>query len=176
MKIYTKKGDFGKSQIIGKKNINKNELIFEVIGTLDELNSIIGISNFYIKSKNLLKIQNTLFLIGTYMALNNKKLFNNKHITKIKNHTIKLEKDIDAINDKLPPLKNFIIPGGSKKSAYTHLARSITRRCERKIVKLSKKQKINNVVLVFINRLSDYFFVLARYYNKVGKNDVIWKI
>ena len=172
MKIYTKTGDNGDTSLFGGKRVPKYALRIEVYGTIDELNSVIGICrtiNKIKKLENILKeIQNTLFKLGADLATPNS--ITNKRITRIQNTDIvKIEKLIDNIDSNLQTLKYFILPGGSRLAAYLHFARAICRRAERLLTKLMHKEKIRNQSLVYLNRLSDLFFVLARWVNKALK-------
>jgi len=171
-KIYTKGGDKGYTSIVGGKRVKKSSYLIEAIGNVDELNAFLGLVVNHLKSnqKNIIfNIQNDLFDIGADIAtpLNNKK----NHIRLRKNQTIYLEKEIDKINSKLKPLSSFILPGGNEISGWLHLARTISRRCEISIVKLSEKNKINLEILKYINRLSDFLFVLAR---QTNKKEILW--
>jgi len=165
MKIYTKTGDNGMTSLYNLSRISKSSMLIDLLGDIDELNSFIGI----IQSVKILKdIQTWLFDLGTIIA-NPSKKFNfdiNLEFTKI------LENEIDNMTSELPKLNNFILPSGN-----IHLARAITRRCERKLVEAKDKYThIDDNCIVFINRLSDYLFTLARYENFINKNnDVIYK-
>ena len=172
-KIYTKGGDKGKTSLVGGSRVSKSNDIIDAIGNVDELNALLGIVICDLKKPfiNTLKdIQNDLFDIGADLAtpLNKKGTV----LRVSKGYTVYLEKEIDKINNNLPTLTSFILPGGNKISSIIHLARTVTRRCERSIVKLNEKQKINTEVLKYLNRLSDYLFVLARYLNK---KEILWK-
>ena len=172
-KIYTRGGDSGFTSIVGGKRVKKSSNIIEAIGNIDELNAVLGIiiTDLSTKHKEVLKnIQNDLFDIGADIAtpINIK-----KKVIRIKaKQTLYIEQEIDKINKNLKPLKSFILPGGSKISALIHLARTINRRCEISIVKLSETLKINLEILKYINRVSDYLFVLAR---QLNKKEVLWK-
>ena len=172
-KIYTRGGDFGYTSIINGKRVKKSSYIIEAIGNVDELNAILGVTINYLNSnqkKILRNIQNDLFDLGADLATPFSK---KKNIIRInKNHILYLEKEIDNINSKLKPLTSFILPGGDKISAILHFARTINRRCETSIVKLSEKKKINIEILKYINRLSDFLFVLAR---QTNKNEILWE-
>ena len=167
MKIYTRKGDKGHTSLAGGHKLDKDDIIIEVLGTLDELNSNIGlIINLYGKDDNLKvrlnEIQNVIFDIGTMVA----SIKNSKTKYEFKDNIVdELESSIDEMDNTLPKLTNFILPGGNMTSCYCHLARSVCRRCERLIVKLNKVYEMDPIILQYINRLSDYFFVLARYCN-----------
>ena len=172
-KIYTRGGDSGYTSIVGGKRVKKSSFIIEAIGNVDELNALLGLLNCYLTKKHnkiLRNIQNDLFDLGADLStpLNIKK----NAIRIQKNQTLYIEKEIDKINAKLKPLKSFILPGGNKVSALIHLARTVNRRCEISIVKLKGKKGVNLEVLKYINRLSDYLFVLAR---QTNKTELLWK-
>ena len=167
MKIYSRKGDKGDTSLFNGKIVKKHNLRVDAYGTIDELNSFIGLLKDYIedeKIKDLLnRIQIKLFSIGSFLsAINKEGELSNK--VKIKNIDIEnIESEIDNFNKDLPKLKNFIIPGGHKPSSYSHVCRSICRRAERKISQINDESKINPLILPYVNRLSDLFFVLSRY-------------
>jgi cob(I)alamin adenosyltransferase len=172
-KIYTKTGDEGNTGLGDGSRIEKFNLRIEGLGNIDELNSVIGIiisENIPVKeSEWLKKIQHDLFDIGGELSIPN---FTRLGILKVEF----LESNIDNMNKDLPPLKEFILPGGSKVSSYTHLARTICRRVERNLFKLNQTEKVNEFSLKYINRLSDFLFVLARHLNKSKNiNDIFWK-
>jgi cob(I)alamin adenosyltransferase len=172
-KIYTKTGDEGNTGLGDGSRIEKFNLRIEGLGNIDELNSVIGIiisENIPVKeSEWLKKIQHDLFDIGGELSIPN---FTKLGILKVEF----LESNIDNMNKDLPPLKEFILPGGSKVSSYTHLARTICRRVERNLFKLNQTEKVNEFSLKYINRLSDFLFVLARHLNKSKNiNDIFWK-
>lgn len=168
MKIYTKTGDNGETSLFGGKRVWKDDLRIASYGTVDELNAVIGaviaeINNVELNSV-LVSLQNELFVIGADLAtpLEN----TNSLIPRIgQNNIERLERIIDNHDSQLPPLKNFILPGGSKGASLLHLARTVCRRAEREVVALSKCEKINSSVEIYLNRLSDLLFVLARYQN-----------
>ncbi len=180
MKIYTGFGDKGKTKLFGGSVVNKDHLRIEVYGTLDELNSwlgfiIAGDPDFSIKN-NLEIIQKNIFSISSEIAApdpkDRKKLLN---IIGKKDYCF-LEECIDEIENNLEPLKNFILPGGTQLAGSYHIARSICRRAERQMVKLFQSEKNIETNLVYINRLSDLLFVLARFANKnAGTEDNKWK-
>jgi len=166
MKIYTKKGDKGKSQLFGGSIVNKDNVRLECYGTIDELNSFIGLLKDYVEEKKIKEvlhdIQLKLFSIGSILASAGDKNFSEK--VKIEKKDVEyIEFEIDKLNEYLPDLKNFIIPGGHKVSSYCHVCRSICRRAERRISELNNQHKINPYILSYINRLSDFFFVLSRH-------------
>lgn len=172
MKIYTKTGDNGTTGLYGGDRVSKGDIRIESYGTIDELNSYIGLIRDQDIDKStfdiLVKIQKELFVVGAVLATPMEKaiLKNGKvrlRDTKISNEMIEfLEKEIDIIDSKLPAMTHFVLPGGHTLVSYCHIARSICRRAERLIVVLMEKEDVEINVLVYINRLSDYLFVLAR--------------
>ena len=198
MKIYTKRGDSGKTDLFGMaKKINKSSIRVSAYGEIDELNSVIGLIRATLttnKSKNknptlkknykniekvLEKIQNDLFIIGADLATPkiNKKHNKLSKIKKIGTKDInKIEKTIDDCSKNLEPLKNFILPGGSILASLFHISRTICRRAERTTVELNEKEDINKNIIPYLNRLSDLLFVFARISNKLLKiKDIKWK-
>lgn len=178
MPIYTKKGDKGETSLYGsEKKLSKGDLIFSVIGTIDEANSHLGLAISLINSKlahkNIFKnkieqVQKILFTLGS--------IFAGAKISIPKNVVKKYEKEMDVWLKLMPKRKNFILPGGSPSSAEMFIARSVVRRLEREVVSFSKKQSTKPGILIYINRLSDYLYVLARYLNFQEKiEEVVWK-
>jgi cob(I)alamin adenosyltransferase len=172
MAIYTKKGDKGETGIFGGKKVSKGSLEIEALGAIDEANSFLGLTisfleEQYLKNK-ITQVQNTLFKLGSIIA--GAKLSIPASVVK------KYEKEIDEWTLVMPPLANFIFPGGSKPAAFLFTARTTVRRAERSIVKLNEEGGISPSVLIYINRLSDYLFTLARYINfRQGVKENIWK-
>ena len=180
-KIYTKTGDKGKTSLIGGTKILKSDLRIEAYGTVDELNSYIGLVNDYCSdahSKNILKeIQDRLFTIGSSLARDPKKEIK-LHIPDLHETDITLlEKEIDGINKALPEMKNFILPGGHPAVSITHIARCVCRRAERCCVNLKERESnLEPLIIKYLNRLSDYLFVLSRYIGmKNNAPEIIWK-
>lgn len=178
MAIYTKKGDAGKSTLYDfSKKISKGELIFSVIGNVDEANSQLGLAasqvpkdlpHAEILKNKIFQVQNNLFRLGAILA--------GAKISIPKSVVAKYEREIDIWIKSMPERKNFILPGGIPAGAEMFVARSIVRRLEREIVALSEIQKVKSSVLVFVNRLSTYLYVLARYINFIAKEkEIIWK-
>tara|TARA_B100000212_G_C27378331_1_gene535738 strand:+ start:1208 stop:1744 length:537 start_codon:yes stop_codon:yes gene_type:complete len=166
MKIYTKKGDSGHTSLIDGQIVNKHNLSVDAYGTVDELNSFLGLLKDYIKDETIKDILNNiqpkLFSIGSILASGKNQNMLEK--VKIEKKDVKyIESNIDSMNNELPELKNFIIPGGHKISSYSHVCRSICRRAERRISELNNEQSVDPNILSYINRLSDFFFVLSRY-------------
>lgn len=180
MKIYTKTGDKGETSLFGGERVKKNNLRINAYGTIDELNAFIGLALTEIKSEEiktvLLDLQNKLFTVGSDLATPNTEKNKKLNIPRTKEEFIKkAESDIDNFTEKLSELRNFILPGGSKGSAMLHVCRTISRRAEREIVTLKNSEEVNDNILVFLNRISDLFFVLSRYENKVSNHpDIIW--
>lgn len=172
MKIYTKTGDSGTTALFGGSRVPKHHLRIESYGTVDELNSNIGMIRSYeidVHSKNILiQIQNHLFTIGATLATDPKRavLKSGKerlNIEKVNEEKIKLlEDEMDRMNDSLPPITHFILPGGSPLVSSCHIARTICRRAERRATALSEQNEVDPMVIKYLNRLSDYLFVLAR--------------
>jgi len=181
MKIYTKTGDDGTTSLFGGNRVAKNNPRIESYGTVDELNSILGMVLTNIDNNELnnitLKIQNHLFNVGADLATPIKEDEKSLYVKRIDNSYIRfLEINIDKFEEQLEPLKDFILPGGTKAASYLHLARTVCRRAERIVTSLSKNEKINNLVLIYLNRLSDLLFVLARYSNHLeGIPDTKWQ-
>lgn len=172
MKIYTKTGDKGQTSLFGGTRVPKYNLRIEAYGTIDELNANIGlIRDQQIDehtSKILLKIQNELFTLGAMLATPPEKetLKSGKdrlNIEKINNEKITLlESEMDLMNETLPPMTHFVLPGGHQTVSYCHIARCICRRAERITTQLSDESNVDPQILMYLNRLSDYLFVLAR--------------
>lgn len=162
-KIYTKTGDKGTTSLVGGIRVPKNHIRLDAYGTIDELNSFLGLlrsQDINIEDKaNILKIQNELFLIGASLATEDE----TKSKTSISLENINwLETEIDLIDQDLPPLNNFIIPSAYQPSAISNICRTVCRRAERHIITLSEHYFVANNILIYINRLSDYLFVLSR--------------
>ena len=178
MKIYTKTGDQGKTSLLGGTRVLKSHIRIEAYGTIDELNAQLGL----LKDKeidpalkeNLFRIQHELFDIGAYLACETDpskfrlRLIEERHIEK-------LEQEIDWMEEDLPPLRNFILPGGHPSVSFCHIARCVCRRAERNVITLNEYENISGMVIKYLNRLSDYLFVLARRISKdAGVAEIIW--
>jgi len=180
-KIYTKTGDEGLTGLTDGSRIKKHHVRTSAYGTVDELNSILGIIvNLLHQKKNnelkllLNKIQNDLFDLGADLSTPYSDEENFKSLRIVEKQINNLEKLIDKFNKNLNPLNSFILPGGSEIAAWLHLARTVARRAERDTSKLSEKEKINKFSLIYLNRLSDLLFVISRFANNNGKKDVLW--
>lgn len=179
MKIYTKKGDQGQTFLFGGGPYPKDSERIEAYGSVDELNSVVGCALVELQDKELqsacLEIQRQLFIVGAELATLNPTpelaagFIQDRHVQA-------LEKQIDAWEGELEPLKKFILPGGAKAAALLHLARTVCRRAERQVVAVSHDQAIRPELLVYLNRLSDWLFVLARVVNRRAKvEDILWE-
>ncbi|MDG1040513.1 MAG: cob(I)yrinic acid a,c-diamide adenosyltransferase [Polaribacter sp.] len=176
MKIYTKTGDKGTTALFGGTRVPKHHLRIESYGTVDELNSHLGLirdQNIDVKAvESLIRIQNELFTLGAMLATPPEKevLKNGKerlNIPKISSKNIEvLEQEIDDMNLELPPMTHFILPGGNQTVSFCHIARCVCRRSERIATALNEYETINPAILEYLNRLSDYLFVLARKLSK----------
>jgi cob(I)alamin adenosyltransferase len=169
-KIYTKTGDSGTTGLIGGRRVSKDSPYIEAGGSLDELNALIGVVRSHNLpdnvSQSLQRVQEDLFLIGAELAApQGKEQPQGRGIGD--DEIRRLEHEIDGIESGLEPLKQFILPGGSIPGAQLHLARAVARRTERYCVTLSRTETINSKILQYLNRLSDFCFVLARYVNRL---------
>lgn len=178
MKIYTRTGDNGTTSLFAGGRVRKDDVRVEAYGTVDELNSILGVIRAISKDDFIVEtvkdIQNLLFVLGADLAtpieVESAKV---KRITK--DDVKKIEKLIDTVDENLEPLRSFILPGGTFLASFLHLARTVCRRAERRIVTLSERERINENIIPFVNRLSDLFFMLARYANKIENvDDIKW--
>lgn len=177
MKIYTKTGDKGESSLLFGTRVSKGDRRLEAYGTLDELNSHVGLLRTMKGDQSqeslLHAVQEALFTLGSLLAAEK----NREQLDQINQSDItSLEGAIDTMEKELPELKNFILPGGTQASAQAHVCRTVCRRAERISVSLHQDDPFPILALNYLNRLSDYFFVLARFLNyKEGKQDTIWK-
>ncbi len=165
MKVYTKTGDKGQTSLFGGKRVPKHDIRIDAYGTVDELNSYIGLirdQDIDINSINtLIEVQDRLFTLGSILATEpgNTKV----KVPQLKSDDILLlENEIDKMNESLPEMRSFVLPGGHTTVSYCHITRCVCRRAERLISHLSENEDIDNLVLQYLNRLSDYLFVLAR--------------
>lgn len=181
MKIYTKTGDDGTTMLFGGGRVKKSHKRIDAYGTVDELNCYVGLVRDHVSQeqqheRSLLKhIQNLLFTIGANLAANPDK-------NKVKKPDISetdvalLEQEMDKMNELLPALSNFVLPGGHPLVSYCHLARCVCRRSERLVVALSENEFVDTIIIRYLNRLSDYFFVLGRKFTQdLNAEEVIWQ-
>lgn len=172
-KIYTKTGDDGTTGLADGSRVDKDSQRIEAIGCTDELNACIGIIVAYLQDPRLITllsdVQNRLFDLGGELAIPGTTAIQQDRVTY-------LEKALDNLNDDLPPLSEFVLPGGSKAAAFAHLARTQCRRCERTLLTLSRVESVNSVSLHYLNRLSDLLFVMARSINKADDvSEPVWQ-
>jgi len=174
--IYTRGGDKGKTSLGTGKRVFKNDLRIIAIGEVDELNSSLGLCRVSLPAEYqplFYRIQNDLFDVGADLCIDD---LTKKDVLRIQtSQVLWLEETIDFFNKDLAPLTSFVLPGGSVLSAALHLSRTIARRAERALVSLQAESPLNKEVLIYLNRLSDLFFVLARFFNDKGKSDILWK-
>lgn len=179
MSIYTKTGDDGRTGLLAGGRVGKNDPRIEAYGTVDELNALIGVAraagldNF--SDRLLARVQDELFAVGSALADPNPE--GRFHHVITPDYASRLERDIDGLDAELPPLTQFILPGGSRGAAQLHLARTVCRRAERRVVSLRDEagQHVPEPLIVYLNRLSDFLFVLARFANhRAGVHDIPW--
>lgn len=178
MKIYTRKGDKGHTSLIGGVRVSKSALRIEAYGTVDELNSSIGVvrdtADHAPTDAFLVQVQHQLFAMGSELASAEGSKMQVPEVTQA--DIEKLENEMDRMDEQLPELKNFILPGGDLTASYCHLARCICRRAERRVVALAEHEEVDEKIISYLNRLSDYLFVLARFYtHKHGGAETPWK-
>jgi len=176
-RIYTKGGDKGTTSLGTGKRVAKHDQRVEAYGTVDEANAAIGIARLHTKGDEdamLARIQNDLFDLGADLCAPEGEGTKDR-LRIIDAQVERLEQEIDRMNEALAPLNSFVLPGGSAASAYLHLARTIARRAERDMTRLAETETVNPAAIRYINRLSDHLFVLARWLNDKGANDVLWK-
>lgn len=173
--IYTGTGDKGKTSLFDGKRVLKSDKKVETYGTIDELNSAIGAASAFIKIKSINKeleeIQNDLLEIGSSLAVSQ-----TLPVDQLSSRPKELEELIDKLTKQLPPLNQFILPGGGKGGSLLHVARTIARRAERRVVGLNKTEEVDEIIIVYLNRLSDLFFTMARFVNfKEKQKEKIWR-
>ncbi len=178
MKIYTKTGDKGDTSLFGGKRVPKDNVRIEAYGTIDELNAFLGVLHDTIENLDqqqlIEQVQNNLFTIGSLLANEGK---STPYIPDLSNEAIlSLETAIDDMDALLPPLKNFILPSGHTMISFCHIARCVCRRAERRLVELDHSEAVDPKLLKFLNRLSDYLFVLSRKIAfDLGVKEIVWK-
>ena len=178
-KIYTRTGDEGKTSLGDGSRLLKFHLRVTAYGSIDEANSVTGVAILHVANPEVLQflrhIQNDLFDVGADLCQPERPGPEKPSLRITEEQVTWLEKQIDRFNAELEPLNSFVLPGGSPASAYLHLARTVTRRAERDVVRLFADEPVNAAVLRYVNRLSDFLFVLARFLNDKGKEDVRWQ-
>jgi len=180
-KIYTRTGDDGTTALGSGRRVAKFDLRVECYGTLDETNATIGLARLHTRSDQALdtmlaRIQNDLFDLGAELCYPDESKDARGRLSVSDAQVERLESEIDALNRELQPLRSFVLPGGTPAASFLHLARTISRRAERLMVALAARpsEPVGGSALRYINRLSDFLFVAARYANDKGKSDVLW--
>ena len=176
-RIYTKTGDKGETALGDGTRLPKHALRIAAYGTVDEANAAIGIARLHTKGEMdaaLARIQNDLFDLGADLCVPETAKRTEGRLRVSDVQVERLEREIDAMNEKLKPLSSFVLPGGTPAAAYLHLARTIVRRAERLITELSAEEKLNPAAIKYANRLSDHLFVASRVLNDNGAKDVLW--
>ncbi len=177
-KIYTRTGDDGTSGLGTGERRPKYDLRFQAIGTIDELNATIGLARVDAAASPLdpmlARIQNDLFDLGADLAVPQDEARQRERLRIIETQVVRLESEIDALNEGLAPLTSFILPGGTPLAAALHFARTVARRAERIMVELDAREPLNPAAVTFVNRLSDFLFVASRTANDRGAGDVLW--
>jgi cob(I)alamin adenosyltransferase len=166
IKVYTKTGDNGVTSLFSGKRVPKHDIRIKAYGTIDELIAWLGLirdtTDFDYAKNTLVEIQKQLMTVASQLAVESQKDFP-KNLTPLQPNEVQfIEHQIDLLTSRLPPLKNFVIPGGHKLVSYTHLARSVCRRAERYVTELDHQSPVSATLIAYINRLSDYFFTLSR--------------
>lgn len=180
-KIYTRTGDDGTTALGSGRRVAKYDLRVECYGTLDETNATIGLARLHTRSDQALdamlaRIQNDLFDLGAELCYPDESKDARGRLSVSDAQVERLESEIDALNRELQPLRSFVLPGGTPAASFLHLARTISRRAERLMVALAARpnEPVGGSALRYINRLSDFLFVAARYANDKGRSDVLW--
>ncbi|MDQ3110413.1 MAG: cob(I)yrinic acid a,c-diamide adenosyltransferase [Bacteroidota bacterium] len=179
MKIYTKTGDKGQTSLIGGTRVPKHHIRIEAYGTVDELNSWVGllrdtIADAHVKTI-LIEVQDRLFTIGSLLAADPEK--SKMKLPELKESDVTLlEKEIDEMDKVVPPMKSFVLPGGNEIVSHCHITRCICRRAERCTIHLTETSPVNEIIIQYLNRLSDYLFMLSRKLSMdLGAEEIPWK-
>lgn len=179
MKIYTKTGDDGTTSLLGGKRVSKGDLRIDTYGTIDELNAYLGLLRDQEVNKSrrgvLVEIQNNLFNIGAMLATD--PAYKQAKIPSLSDDdVVHLEREMDAMDRDLPTLRFFVLPGGNQSVSIAHIARTVCRRAERLTITLNAHEKVDPMAIIYLNRLSDYFFVLSRKIaQELGSEEIAWK-
>ena len=182
-RIYTKSGDKGTTALGTGKRVPKHDLRVAAYGSVDEANAFVGVARLHTRGDApqlaeadtmLARIQNDLFDLGADLCRPGEDDAGGKALRVQESQVERLEREIDGMNAELQPLRSFVLPGGSAAAAHLHLARTVTRRAERLVVELAEVEVINRAALRYLNRLSDHLFVLSRWLNDKGRQDVLW--
>jgi cob(I)alamin adenosyltransferase len=182
-RIYTRGGDKGETSLGSGARVPKHDLRVAAYGTVDEANAAIGVARGHTAADPaaaeadamLRRIQDDLFDLGADLCVPEGGARRDGALRIVQSQIDRLEREIDAMNERLAPLESFILPGGKPAAAHLHLARTIVRRAERLMTELAESEAVNPLAIAYINRLSDHLFVLARVLNDNGKGDVLWR-
>ena len=181
-KIYTRTGDNGETSLVNGHRVSKHSVRPSAFGSVDELNSILGVCRLHTAAMDdkrfddmLSRIQNDLFDLGADLATPVNETRGEGDLRITDGQVKRLEEEIDAMNAELDPLTSFVLPGGAPAAAYIHLARAQARRAEREMTELATQEVVGEPAMQFINRLSDHLFVMTRYINNIEGTDVLWK-
>ena len=166
MKIYTRTGDNGTTSLSDGSRISKSSVLLHAYGTVDELNSFIGVVISQNPDEFLTKVQNELFVVGGMLATPVENWEKYWKVERLAEFTAELEREIDRMSAELEPMRGFILPQGSRLIADTHVCRTVCRRAERLVVEIMAEQEAYKIVQILLNRLSDFFFILARFFHK----------
>lgn len=177
--VYTKTGDKGTTSLVRGMRVSKTHIRLEAYGTVDELNSCIGWLSCVVEEQQhrdfLSYVQHKLFTVGSYLATETESKDPKPASIISENDIARIEGQIDLIDEKLPRLNRFVLPGGNEPAARAHICRTVTRRAERNVYRVAEKFPVAEEVLIFLNRLSDYFFVLARYESNKTAEEIFWE-
>ncbi|MEX0785375.1 MAG: cob(I)yrinic acid a,c-diamide adenosyltransferase [Dehalococcoidia bacterium] len=181
--LYTRTGDEGATALFGGKRVPKDHPRVVAYGTIDELNAVLGVAASFVRQKRLVSelqtVQNELFDIGAELASDRpvRRAAKQKDAFQLDaSRTAWIERLIDDYDARVPPLRTFVLPAGSRAAAFLHHARTVCRRAEREVVTLARKERVNPAVLTYLNRLNDLLFVLARYANKSARSkELLWR-
>jgi cob(I)alamin adenosyltransferase len=178
--VYTKTGDKGTTSLVRGMRVSKTHIRLDAYGTVDELNSYVGWLNCAVKEEEhrdfLRYIQHKLFTVGSYLATETESKDPKPASINSERDIVRIEEQIDIIDENLPRLDRFVLPGGNEAAARAHICRTVTRRAERNVYRVAEKFPVAEEVLIFLNRLSDYFFVFARYEsNKTTSEEIFWE-
>ena len=177
--IYTKTGDKGKTSLVGGKRVDKTHIRLEAYGTVDELNSFVGLLVCGLMDTELkdflLYVQNKLFVVGSYLATEAEAQSDKSAVIITESDIEALETMMDKIDAELPKLTRFVLPGGSESAARAHICRTVCRRAERNVYKVAEEYPIHEMILIFLNRLSDFFFLTARFESQKTGKEMYWE-
>lgn len=176
-RIYTRGGDKGETSLGTGRRVPKHDLRVEAYGTVDEANAALGLARLHTTGDDdamLARIQNDLFDLGADLCTPEGEGRRREALRVTDTQVERLEREIDAMNARLAPLRSFILPGGSPAAAHLHYARTVVRRAERQMTALAASEPVTSAAIRYVNRLSDHLFVMARHLNGDGGNDVLW--